>query len=140
MSTTSRLAGLLTVLVVSSTVASCGAPRREAIIPVPPDHAVTRALRILESFDYTVVEVDRTDGVVRGTRGDGRQPEVLWEVTVHVTPEQGGTVARYRLESRATSTVEMQSRRSSESDLPSVRINRVPPSHLDEILMTLANR
>lgn len=139
MGTRSRLTGILTVLVVFSAVTSCGAPPREATIPFPPDHAVTRAARILESFDYAVVELDRAEGVVRGTRAAGRRPEVLWEVTVHVTAEEEGTMARYRLESRATSTVERGARGSAQSDLPSVRTNRVPPSHLDEILVALAD-
>lgn len=136
-----RILHLLTPFVTSWLILSCGGPPRETTVPVPAEEAVTRAARVLESFDYNVVEMDRADGVVSGTRSAGVEPDVLWRVTVHVTPVEGGAAARYRLESRATRAVEIPTQgRSSQSDLPSIRLYRVPPDHLDEILAELADR
>ncbi|MDX1568117.1 MAG: hypothetical protein R3223_09980 [Longimicrobiales bacterium] len=134
-----RIACLLAILFASPTIASCGDPPRVATVPLPPDDAVTRAAHVLESFDYTVVDLDREEGIVRGTRDSGNSRGVLWEVRVHVRPESDGSAARYRLESRATATVDTRRRRSSDSDLPYIRFNEVPSSHLDEILATLAD-
>lgn len=109
---TRRLA--LPVLVLGAL--SC-APRREALVPLSPSDALARAVRILESFEYNVVERDEERGRVRGIRtaeymavgnhidrtGDeGRlsREEGVWEVTVHVTSAETGS--RYRLEARAT--------------------------------------
>lgn len=135
-----RILPLLTPFVTSWVVVSCGGPPREATVPVPAEDALTRAARVLESFDYNVMEVDRGDGVVTGTRSAGQEPDILWRVTVHVTSLEDGAAARYRLESRATRTAEIpDERRRSSSDLPSIRFNRVPPDHLDEILAALAD-
>lgn len=110
------------------------APRREAIVPFSPSDALTRATRILESFEYNIVDVDREAGLVRGVRTSGHLPrgalarnpdnpdasrEVLWEVTVHVTPADAGS--HYRLESRATA------------------LESVGQKHLDRILRVLAD-
>lgn len=131
---------LLALFVASCVILSCGGPLREATVPVPAEEAVARAARVLESFDYNVMEVDRDDGVVSGTRSAGVEPDVLWRVTVHITAVEDGAAARYRLESRATRAVETPTQgRSSQSDLPSLRLYRVPPDHLDEILAELAD-
>lgn len=120
-------------LVLVLAVLAC-APRRLATVPYSPSDALTRATRILESFEYNVVEVDREAGLVRGMRSSGRlargvlaassdspdaSREVLWEVTVHVTPADAGS--HYRLESRATA------------------LESVDQTHLDRILRVLAD-
>lgn len=124
-------------LLVAVAVLAC-APRREATVPFPPSDALTRATRVLESFEYNVVEVDREEGLVRGTRtpehlARGVLPrssgtpdpsqDILWEVTVHVTPVGDGS--HYRLESRTT------------GDLRA--LESVDPKHLDRILEALAD-
>lgn len=113
------------------------APRREAVVPFAPADALTRASRILESFEYNVVEVDPEEGLVRGVRSaehlstsvlsrGSRAPapseDVLWQVTVHVTPSGDGSL--YRLEADATSGA--------------YRLEDVDPVHLDRLLEALA--
>lgn len=107
-------------LLVAVAVLAC-APRREATVPFLPSDALTRATRILESFEYNIVEVDREEGLVRGMRTPQRL--ALWEVTVHVTPAGDGS--HYRLESRTTGDP-----RAYES---------VDSEHLDRILEVLAD-
>lgn len=124
-------------LLVAVAVLAC-APRREATVPFPPSDALTRATRVLESFEYNVVEVDREEGLVRGLRtpehlargvlarsSDRSDPsmDVLWEVTVHVTPAGDGS--HYRLESRTTGDPRA--------------LESVDPKHLDRILEILAD-
>lgn len=125
-------------LLLLALVAIACAPRREATVPFPPSDALDRAARILESFDYNVVELDRERGAVRGVRTaehlspsvlarGSRMPtppgEILWEVTVHVTPSGDG--ARYRLDSRSMSGVR--------------RLEQVDQRHLDRVLEALAD-
>lgn len=131
---------LLLILLLALAAASCGTPR-EAAVSLSPDDALTWAVRTLESFEYNVVEVDSADGVVRGIRsanplapGAGGAPSVsrgapvdaLWTVTVTVSPV--GTGARYRVDGSATPRTTERRR------------NRIPPSHLDRILVRLADR
>ena len=129
------LPSFLLALVLAGLLAGCASPR-EATVPVPPSEALTRAERILESFEYNVVEVDREAGLVRGLRtaehltsetsGVGSSDpdtsrEVIWEVTVHVSRAGEGTL--YRLEGRTL------------GDLPG--LERVDSGHMNRILAAL---
>lgn len=128
----------LPLLLLALVTLAC-APRREATVPFSPPDALTRAVRILESFEYNVVEIDRDRGLVRGIRtaehlstsvvlGGSRGPtppgDVLWEVSVHVTPS-GDEGAHYRLESRVATDA--------------YHLDYIDPAHLDRILVALAD-
>lgn len=121
----------LPFLILAAGTLAC-APSREATIPFPPADALARAVRVLESFDYNVVEVNRDEGFARGLRAaellapgllSRNSGDIVWEVTVHVYPVDGG--ARYRLESDALGDAGV--------------LEHVDSRHMDRILAALAD-